>query len=304
MNVSLAVALALVAVPAASGPEGDRRLDRPVRTARVTRSAVTAAPAEIRWEHRFDDAVKKAKAAKKPIMIDFWADWCGWCKRLDQTTYVDPAVVKLSHEFVALKLDTDARGKNQEVALRYNVSTLPTIAFITPGGRQILRLNGFQGPGQFPRTMQEARDAARRIMAWEAALERDSKDAAALFGLGVHLFEQEFYEDSRSLLYRAAAVDGQRPVGDRKQARMLIGIIQNYDRKFAEGEQVLKEALGFRPVTEYDPKMLFVLARLYVAWGKKEQGRGVLWTLVKEHPDSSVTPKAKELLKTLERAKK
>jgi thioredoxin len=258
----------------------------------------------IRWEQRFDEAAKKARAARKPLMVDFWADWCTWCHRLDQTTYVDPLVVKLSEEFIAVKVDTEGGRKNQEIALRYNVSTLPTIAFISPGGRQILRLDGFQGPGQFPRTMEAARDAARQVMTWEAALDRDAKDPVALFGLGVHLFEQEFYEDSRALLYRASAVDHQRPVADRKQARMLLGIIQNYDRKYAEGETVLKEALGFRPVTEYDPKMLFVLARLYVAWGKKADGRNVLWTLVKEHPDSSVTPKARELLKTLERAKK
>ena len=258
----------------------------------------------IRWEHRFDEAAKKARSARKPMMVDFWADWCTWCHRLDQTTYMDPLVVKLSDEFIAVKVDTEGGRKNQEIALRYNVSTLPTIAFISPGGRQILRLDGFQGPGQFPRTMEAARDAARLVMGWEAALDRDAKDPAALFGLGVHLFEQEFYEDSRALLYRAASVDRERPVADRKQARMLLGIIQNYDRKYAEGETVLKEALGIRPVTEYDPKMMFVLARLYVAWGKKADGRNVLWMLVKEHPDSSVTPKAKELLKQLERAKK
>lgn len=291
----------VVAVLVSPGVRGD---DPRVKRAKLARRPAAAAPAAINWEHRFDDAVKKARASRKPLMVDFWADWCTWCHRLDQTTYVDPLVVKLSDEFVPVKVDTESGRKNQEIALRYNVSTLPTIAFISPGGRQILRLDGFQGPGQFPRTMEAARDAARQIMAWEAALDRNPKDPAALFGLGVHLFEQEFYEDSRALLSRAAQVDGHRPIGDRKQARMLIGIIQNYDRKFAEGESVLKEALGLRPVTEYDPKMLFVLARLYVAWGRKEDGRNVLWTLVKEHPDSSVTPKAKELLKTLERSRK
>ena len=255
----------------------------------------------IRWEHRFEDAVKKARAAKKPIMIDFWADWCSWCHRLDQTTYVDPVVVRLSEDFIAVKVDTEGARKNQEIALRYNVATLPTITFITPGGRQILTLKGFQGPGQFPRTMETARDAAVRIMAWESALERDPKNPSALFGLGVHLFEQEYYEDSRALLYRAAALDGHRPVKDRKQARMLIGIIQNYDKKYAEGETILKEALGLRPVTEYDPKMLFVLARLYVAWNKKDAARGTLRTLLDEHADSSVTGKARDLLKSLER---
>jgi thioredoxin-like negative regulator of GroEL len=255
----------------------------------------------IRWEHRYDDAVKKARAANKPIMIDFWADWCTWCHRLDQTTYVDPVVVKMSDDFVALKLDTEGAKKNQEVALRFNVATLPTIAFVTPGGRQILALKGFQGPGQFPRTMETAREVGARVMAFEHALEGNPKDAAALFGLGVHLFEQEFYEDSRELLYRATELDGGRPVTDRKQARMLIGIIQNYDRKYAEGEQVLKEALGIRPATEYDPKMLFVLARLYVAWNKKDAARGALLTLIRDHPDSSVTPKGRELLKSLAR---
>lgn len=258
----------------------------------------------IRWEHRFDEAVKKARAANRPIMIDFWADWCTWCHRLDQTTYVDPVVVKLSEDFIAVKVDTEAGKKNQEIALRYNVATLPTIAFITPGGRQILSLKGFQGPGQFPRTMETARDAAVRIMAMESALERDARNAPALFGLGVHLFEQEYYEDSRALLYRAASLDATRPVKDRKQARMLIGIIQNYDRKYAEAESILNEGLAIRPVTEYDSKMLFVLARLYVAWNKKDNARATLQTLLHDYGESSVAPKARELLKSLERFRK
>ena len=258
----------------------------------------------IRWEHRFDEAVKKARAANKPIMIDFWADWCSWCHRLDQTTYVDPVVVKLSEDFIAVKVDTEAGKKNQEIALRYNVATLPTIAFITPGGRQILSLKGFQGPGQFPRTMETAREVAGRIMSMEAALDRDPKSAPALFGLGVHLFEQEYYEDSRTLLYRAASLDATRPVKDRKQARMLIGIIQNYDRKYAEAESILNEGLAIRPVTEYDSKMLFILARLYVAWNKKDNARATLQTLLHDYGESSVAPKARELLKSLERFRK
>ena len=38
----------------------------------------------------FDEALKKARSQNKPLMVDFWAEWCGWCHRLDKTTYVDP----------------------------------------------------------------------------------------------------------------------------------------------------------------------------------------------------------------------
>jgi thiol-disulfide isomerase/thioredoxin len=254
----------------------------------------------VRWEQRFEEALKKARATRKPLMVDFWAEWCGWCHRLDQTTYVDPTVVKLSQDFVPVKVDTEGGRRQTEIALRYNVSTLPTIIFLSSAGRQVLKVGQFQGPGQFPKTMDAAREAAAKVMAWEAAMDKDAQDPRALFLLGRHMFEQEFYEDSRDLLYRAAAVDTSQPVTDRKQARMLLGIIQKYDNKNAEAEKVLKEALAIQPPTEYDPKMLYILGRVYMALGRAGDARGAM-AQVLTYGETSVTKKAKEALKELER---
>ena len=143
---------------------------------------------EIHWVRQFDAALKRAKTVKKPMLVDFWAEWCGWCHRLDQTTYVDPVVVKMSEDFVAVKVNTEGTPRETAVARRYEVTSLPTIAFLSPQGRLILRLNGFQGPGQFPRAIEVAKERAVKIIEWETDLEHNPRDAEALASMGAHLF--------------------------------------------------------------------------------------------------------------------
>ena len=159
-------------------------------------------PEGIQWEKKFDEAMKHAREVDKPIMVDFWADWCGWCHRLDRTTYVDPVVAAKAENFVTVKVDTEGGRREVEIVETYEVHNLPTVLFLSPRGHQVMRVNGFQGPGRFPHTMDQALEAARRVSAWEDALERNPADAAALFALGQHLFEQDCYEESYEMLAR------------------------------------------------------------------------------------------------------
>ena len=262
--------------------------------------ALAGGPAAgIRFEHAFDQALKKAAAQNKPVMVDFWADWCGWCHRLDKTTYVDPTVVKLAQDFVAVKVDTEGKVSDVEVANRYDVTSLPTILFVTPGGRQVLRVNGFQGPGKFPRTLERAKEMAVKLMAYEQALQKDPKNAAALAALGTHLFEQEFFEEARDLLANAARYDAQERSGTRRHTRMLLAIIQNYDYKFGEAETLLKEALAIAPVGEDEPKLLFILGRTYMKWGRAADARRVMQRIVADYGQSTTADKAREQLALL-----
>jgi thiol-disulfide isomerase/thioredoxin len=263
--------------------------------------AAPGPPKGIEWGQKFDKAMEQARKTDKPVMVDFWANWCGWCHRLDRTTYVDPVVTAKAENFVAVKVNTEGSRREAEVVETYQVHNLPTILFLSPRGRPVKRVTGFQGPGRFPHTMDEALEVARRVSAWEVALEKDPEDAAALFALGEHLFNVDSYEESHELLGRAAAHDKKRPSRERRRTRMLLAILQHVQRQYAEAELMLKEALSIDPQAPDQPQLLFILGRTYVQWGRQADGVATMQVIVREHPQSPMAQKARETLRVLER---
>lgn len=88
------------------------------------------APPPIAWLHDEARAVEQARSARKPLLIDFRADWCGACKMLDAHTWADPAVrAYVNARFVPLQLDLTNEDDEavHGLAERYRVSGLPTI---------------------------------------------------------------------------------------------------------------------------------------------------------------------------------
>jgi thioredoxin-related protein len=64
-------------------------------------------PSAIKW-HKFNDVEELQKTSSKKVFIDVFTDWCGWCKKMDATTFSHPVIVKLMNQyFYAVKLDAE-----------------------------------------------------------------------------------------------------------------------------------------------------------------------------------------------------
>src|SRR3989338_4223210 len=90
---------------------------------------------EIKWLEWNKKTFEQAKGEGKPVLLDIYGVWCHWCHVIDQTTYLDPDVIRIVNDkFVPVRVDTD---KRPDVNKRYNQGGWPSTVFLAPNGQII-----------------------------------------------------------------------------------------------------------------------------------------------------------------------
>lgn len=90
------------------------------------------------WLPYSEENLKKAMASGKPIIVDFWAEWCAACHELKEKTFSVPEFAELSKNFTLLVLDaTEDTEENQKILTKYGVQGLPTVYFMNSNGEHL-----------------------------------------------------------------------------------------------------------------------------------------------------------------------
>jgi thioredoxin-related protein len=179
-------------------------------------AAVPSAGQEIHWCRDYRTAWEEAHATGRPLLLDFGTESCFWCKKLDATTFRDPAIVETVNDgFVALHVDAN----REPVLVRtLRIKSFPTLVLAGPDGAVLGRVIGYTDAARFKQRLQEV---LARIPASDQPL-RDYQEAAAAIA-------QPNYPRAIALLQKVLADGGHQPV--QLKARALL---QEFEQQAAD----------------------------------------------------------------------
>jgi thioredoxin-related protein len=108
-------------------------------------SGVPAENSGVSWV-KYDEGMALGKKDGKKILINFYADWCGYCKKMNKEIFTKgEAADFINQNFVPVRINTDSEA---QLAEAYRVSGLPTTWFLDKDGEGILNI-----PGYLPKEM-------------------------------------------------------------------------------------------------------------------------------------------------------
>jgi len=114
----------------------------------------------VTWYHDWDKGMAVAKREAKPVLIDFFAEWCKWCHVMDEQTFSAPGIKnRFIKSWITIRVNTEDKkhyatydGKSmsyQNLSGYFQVKGLPSYLFIDKDGKPIYLLPGYVPKEQF-----------------------------------------------------------------------------------------------------------------------------------------------------------
>ena len=201
-------------------------------------------PTEITFIKDFNQAKAMALESRKPMIIDFYTDWCKWCKVLDTTTYVDSQVIVLSEDniFVKINAETDSL-----LAQSYGVEGYPTIVITKSDGEQIDQIRGYVAPADFRNQVEAYLQGKGTLDDYLARIQNEPENLDYLMKISEKYTNRSEYDKALEYSRKVVELDPDNSKNHGLMAMASISNIQGLAKDYTMAIETCKEIINRFP---------------------------------------------------------
>ena len=232
----------------------------------------------------FKDVLAKAGTEKKPLMIDFYTDWCRWCDTLDANTYSDAKVSEfVTKNVIPYKIDAE-KGEGVAIAKKYGVKAYPTILLIKSDGEEIDRLLGYMPPDKFLNTLGDYLNGVNTIGALKEGLAKNPNNPASQYQMAQKYAMQGDLASASPYYMKMLELDPKNEHAD--EASFYIAM---NDYRTTKNLAPLKVFADSYPSSQYAGSAVMTVATAYLKDNKLDEAHEQYDTFFAKHPDDAMS---------------
>lgn len=264
--------------------------------------ALTLAPQMFAgtWLKTVAAAQKVAKEKNQLILVDMFAEWCGWCHRFEREVFPSAAFQKATTDLVLLRLDTEDGKEGTQMARKYGINSLPTFVLLTPDLSVAGQIRGYAPPDQFVKMLAETRTKHEQFMVRVKNEKNLGKDWPSRLQLAKDFTARSAYDQSEPRLRKLTTEKGI-PAAIRDEAYYELALTHVLQGKYADATKVIKELNGLSKLGESVERSRLLLGQIYMQQGNLPAARDEFRSFKETFPSSPLIRNIDQVLPEIER---
>ncbi|MDH4038752.1 MAG: thioredoxin domain-containing protein [Candidatus Krumholzibacteria bacterium] len=263
---------------------------RPTRIALAVAAlcvVASTAGAEVRWSNEpYAQMLERAKQENKFVFIDFYATWCGPCKRLDKEVYPQASAEKLLNSMIAAKFDAE-KDPWKPVANEFRVRAYPTLLVLGPDGKEVGRYIGYLPTDEFVEVIGGYAAGKSQLEMLEAQLTKNPNDFDLLVNTGIVHADAGRDKMAMPMFEKALTLD---PNDERKRQDEIyysMGEACYGVKNYKDARTYYSRVVADFPNSEYYNDSMRRLAGTEFKLGNADAAVATYWKITEPHQDDA-----------------
>ncbi|HVR37642.1 MAG TPA: thioredoxin fold domain-containing protein [Thermoanaerobaculia bacterium] len=257
---------------------------------------VSASP----WVKSIATAQKNAKEKNQLILVDLFAQWCGWCHRFEAEVFPSMVFQNATEDLVLLRLDTEDGGEGSKFARQYGVTSLPTFLLLSPDLSIAGIMRGYAPPNDFVRMLKDTREKYTDFQKRVKDESSIAKDYQKRLDLAREFMTRQSYAQAEPRFKKLVTEKDVTPAV-RDQAYYELAVAYTLQKKYGDGLKTVMKLTSLSKTGEPVERARLLAGQIYYEQGNFLSAANELRAFKAAYPNSPLIRNVDAVLPEVER---